>query len=43
MLMNAGMFLYAKLVMRNLQSQSKLIDLRNEMKDEIFPEGLEQA
>ncbi|KAF4333390.1 zinc finger protein [Fusarium beomiforme] len=38
-----GMFLYAQLVLSNLFSQTSKYDLKQEMKSETFPEGLEQA
>ncbi|CAG7555173.1 unnamed protein product [Fusarium equiseti] len=38
-----GMFLYAQLVLNNLLSQTSKYDLKQELKAETFPEGLEQA
>ncbi|CVK91852.1 uncharacterized protein FPRN_09654 [Fusarium proliferatum] len=38
-----GMFLYAQLVLNNLVSQTSKYDLKQELKAETFPEGLEQA
>ncbi|KAG8356331.1 hypothetical protein FVEN_g5650 [Fusarium venenatum] len=38
-----GMFLYAQLVLNNLFSQILKYDLKQELKAEMFPEGLEQA
>ncbi|RKK19466.1 hypothetical protein BFJ66_g11558 [Fusarium oxysporum f. sp. cepae] len=38
-----GMFLYAQLVLNNLFSQTSKYDLKQELKAETFPEGLEQA
>jgi hypothetical protein len=35
------MFLYVKLVMRNVMSQDNLFDIRNEI--DHLPEGLDQA
>ena len=40
---NAGMFLFAKLVMGNMLDQTTRSGLRNEMRPELFPSGLEQA
>lgn len=40
---NVGMFLYAQLVLNNLFSQTSKYDLKQELKAETFPEGLEQA
>ena len=37
----SGMFLYAKLVIRNVMSQDNLYDIRNEM--DHLPNGLDQA
>jgi len=41
--LNVGMFLYAQLVLNNLFSQTSKYDLKQELKAETFPEGLEQA
>ncbi|KAJ4116175.1 hypothetical protein NW768_011148 [Fusarium equiseti] len=38
-----GMFLYAQLVLNNLLSQTSKYHLKQELKAETFPEGLEQA
>ncbi|KAI9779019.1 MAG: hypothetical protein M1816_003779 [Peltula sp. TS41687] len=38
-----GMFLYAKLVMENLQSQTKRANLERELEPNTFPRGLEDA
>jgi hypothetical protein len=37
------MFLYAKLVMMNLQAQPSLYDLKNELEPDCFPSGLDEA
>ena len=37
------MFLYAKLVMKNLLSQTRLANLRKEMQPGQFPKGIKQA
>lgn len=37
------MFLFAKLVMRNLHDQLCRTDLEAEMKDGVFPNGLDAA
>ncbi|RGP60195.1 zinc finger protein [Fusarium sporotrichioides] len=39
----SGMFLYAQLVLNNLFSQTSRYDLKQELKADTFPEGLEQA
>lgn len=38
-----GMFLYAKLVMRNLEDQPSLHHLRKELEPDCFPSGLDEA
>jgi len=38
-----GMFLYVKLVMKNLLDQTRLVKLRKELKPGIFPKGIDQA
>lgn len=43
LLTRSGMFLYAKLVMKNLQEQSRLVNLRNELLPGVFPKGLKKA
>jgi hypothetical protein len=43
MKVTTGMFLYAKLVLTNLHSQTTKSRLHNELEPNIFPEGLEQA
>jgi len=37
------MFLYVKLVMKNLLDQTRLVKLREELKPGIFPKGIDQA
>ena len=38
-----GMFLFAKLVMKNFFEQTCVANLREEMRPEVFPHGLDQA
>jgi hypothetical protein len=38
-----GMFLYAKLVMQNLEDQPSLDHLRKELEPDCFPSGLDEA
>lgn len=38
-----GMFLYATLVMDNLLHQTNLAAMREELKLDVFPDGLKQA
>ena len=38
-----GMFLFAKLVMGNLYSQTKRVNLNKELELDRFPRGLEDA
>lgn len=37
------MFLFAKLVMKNLYDQTSIFGLRTEMRDDVFPKGLDEA
>jgi len=37
------MFLYVKLVMKNLFDQTRLVKLREELKPGIFPKGIDQS
>ena len=37
------MFLYAKLVMKNLVDQTRLVKMREELKPGTFPKGIDQA
>ena len=39
----AGMFLYARVVLENLLSQTRRSGLRQEMEPGTFPQGLEKA
>jgi len=43
LIVKIAMFLYAKLVMHNLQSQTKVASLRKELGPECFPKNLNQA
>jgi hypothetical protein len=38
-----GMFLFAKLVLKNLYAQKNLQDIYNELREDVFPHGLEKA
>lgn len=38
-----GMFLYARVVLRNLLGQTKLSRLRQEIEPGTFPQGIEKA
>ncbi len=37
------MFLFAELVMNNLESQARRVDLERELEEDVFPKELQQA
>lgn len=40
---DVGMFLYARVVLENLLSQTRLSRLRQEVQPGVFPDGIERA